>query len=299
MQRSRNLVVPLRELIATCVLVVVCMPLTGAANGLALTRLLQTHPPQTGYSTSTPLERRIEAQRARLNSSDMEERRDAVTRLGALARPESSRAAATALGDQSAIVRATAARAILSLDSDEAAGLLIPLLGDRDEFVRRETAYALGVTRSRRAVEPLITALGRDKNAGVRGAAAVALGQISDPSAVPALMETLGRRFPAPGLLNRIRGRKTEENEFVRRAAAVSLGQLGSRDAVPTLISVLTNERAGDDVRREAARSLGIIGDSAAVPALRAVLTTRDPLLSRIAYEALRKINPSISTQPI
>lgn len=244
-------------------------------------------------STLTPLQREIEKQRARLASGDTEERREAVTRLGAMARADSSRAALPALKDSSVIVRATAARAVLSLPAEEAAAALIPLLSDKDEFVRRETAYALGQTRSRTAVESLATALARDKEAGVRGAAAVALGQIGDEASVPVLTEAIGRRIARSGFLNRITFRRTEENEFVRRSAAVALGQMKSRAAVPALISALANERAGDDVRREAARALGLIGDPSAIPTLRAALTARDPYLTEIASEALRKLEPA------
>ncbi|MCA1613512.1 MAG: HEAT repeat domain-containing protein, partial [Acidobacteria bacterium] len=87
--------------------------------------------------------------------------------------------------------------------------------------------------------------------------------------------------------------RKTEENDFVRRSAAVALGQIKSRDGVPALVAALANERAGDDVRRESARALGLIGDPAAVPALRAASASRDPYLSQIALEALRKLDPA------
>ena len=249
-------------------------------------------------STLTPLQRRIEIERARLASPDKEERREAVQRLGAMARPESSRAAAAALADSSPVVRATAARAVLSLGPNDAAAFLIPALGDRDEFVRREAAYALGATRSRTAVAALVGALAGDKQAAVRGAAAVALGQIADPAAAPALSETLGRRIAASGIFNRLTRRKREEDEFVRRAAAAALGQIKSREGVPALIAVLSNERAGDDVRREAAGALGLIGDRAAGPALRAALAARDPHLSRIAYEALRKIDAASATRP-
>jgi HEAT repeat protein len=246
----------------------------------------------------TPVQREIEKERARLASSDAEERRDAVTRLGAMRRPDASRAAAQSLGDAAPIVRATAARAVLSLPSEEAARLLLPLLRDKQEFVRREAAYALGLTRSASGVEALTVALARDKEAGVRGAAAVALGQIADARAVPFLSEALGRRIRRTGFLNRITFRRSEENEFVRRAAAVSLGQIASREGVPALITALQNERAGDDVRREAARALGIIGDPAAAPALRAALTARDPYLSQIALEALKKLDPAAATRP-
>ncbi|HEX8473924.1 MAG TPA: HEAT repeat domain-containing protein [Pyrinomonadaceae bacterium] len=251
-----------------------------------------------GDNALTPIQRQIENERERLASSNQEERRDAVQRLGAMARPDAARVVAVALGDVSAAVRASAVRAILSLPPVEAAPLLLPLLHDKDEFVRRETAYALGTTRSRTAIDALVLALERDKEAGVRGASAVALGQIADARAVPALSETVVRRVRGTGFFNRITRRKTEENDFVRRAAAIALGQIGSREAVPALIAALGNERAGDDVRREAARALGLIGDPSAIPALRAVLTARDPFLSQLAYEILRKLDPANATRP-
>lgn len=249
-------------------------------------------------STLTPLQQEIENERRRLSSSDKEERRDAVMRLGWMKRPESSRVAVSALSDDSPVVRATATRAVLSLPPEESAAALLPLLGDRDEFVRQEAAYALGETRSKTAVQPLVALLLNDKESGVRGAAAVSLGQIGDDGAAAPLAETLERRIKGTGLLSKIKRSKTPENEFVRRAAAHSLGQIGSRIAVPALVSTLADENAGDDVRREAARALGLIADPAAVPALKNALTARDPYLSRLAYEALQKIAPSEAIRP-
>ncbi|HWS89930.1 MAG TPA: HEAT repeat domain-containing protein [Pyrinomonadaceae bacterium] len=260
--------------------------------------LLAPQPTRAAQRELTPQQQEIKSLTERLSSTDIEERREAVVRLGALGRPESSRAAASALGDAAAIVRATAARAVLSLAPSEAAALILPLLRDRDEFVRREAAYSLGLTRSTSAVSALAAALETDKEPAVRGAAAVALGQIGDASAAPTLAGALSRRLRAPGFFNRLRRRKVEEDEFVRRAAAVSLGRLGSREAVPVLVETLSNARTPDDVRREAARALGLIGDPAAVPALRSVLTHRDPYLSRTAFEALRKLDPANATRP-
>lgn len=254
---------------------------------------------QESNSSLNPVQREIKRQRQRLGSADAEERRDAVMRLGWMARPDSSRVATSALRDSSAIVRATATRAVLSLPADEAAGVLLPLLQDRNAFVRQEAAYALGETRRRAAVPALVTLLARDKEAGVRGAAAVALGLIRDELAVVPLTEVLTLRVPASGLLNRLLRSKKDENEFVRRAAARSLGEIGSRAAVPALTRTVIDNRAGDDVRREAARSLGLIGDPSAVSVLRAVLTSPDPYLSRIAYEALRKIVPNEAPRPL
>jgi HEAT repeat protein len=246
----------------------------------------------------TPLQHEVRVQTARLSSADVEERRDAVVRLGAMARPEGSRAAVPALGDPAAIVRATAARAVLSLGPGEAAAVILPLLRDRDEFVRREAAYALGLTRSTVGLQALAAAVETDKQPSVRGAAAVALGQLGQTTAVSALAAALSRRLQAPGFFNRVRRRKVEEDEFVRRAAAVSLGQIGSREAVPVLVETLSDERAPGDVRREAARALGLIGDTGAVPALRSVLTHPDPYLSRIAFEALRRLAPPAASRP-
>ena len=234
----------------------------------------------------TPLQIEIEKQQQRLSSSDQEERRDAVMKLGGMRVAAASRAVLPALKDTSPIIRATAAKAILSIADDESVAALIPLLSDKDEFVRREAAYALGLTHSRNATAALTERLLNDKEDGVQGAAAVALGQIADEAAVPALVGTLAPDLSAPTKTKR----KREQNVFVLRAAASALGQIRSRAGTAALVSVLNNERLPNDVRREAARSLGMIGDPAAEPALREASTATDPYLSEIAYEALRKL---------
>jgi len=234
----------------------------------------------------TPLQLEIDKQRQRLSSSEVEERRDALMRLAGLRHPVASRAAVFALNDPEAIVRATATGAVQWLPTDEGAAALLPLLADKDEFVRQEAAYALGLTKSRNAVGPLIERLAKDKMDGVRGAAAVALGQIGDEAGVVSLAQTLSPQTSLPGAKFR-----REKNEFVLRAAAVSLGQIGSRAGLPALVAALEDERTTEDVRREAARSLGLIGDPAAEPALRKVLMAQDAYLSFAAFEALRRIS--------
>lgn len=238
----------------------------------------------------TPLQMEIEKQRERLTSHEVEERRDAVMRLAALRRPEASRAALTALNDALPIVRATAVGAVLWLPGEESAQVLIPLLNDKDEFVRQETAYALGRTGSRSAVAPLIERLSTDKKNGVRGAAAVALGQLGDESAVVPLAMVLAPETTSPGN-KKARSIRNKENVFILRATAASLGQIRSRAGLPALIATLEDETTVSDVRREAARSLGLIGDSAAEPALRKALMSADAHLGRAAFEALRRIS--------
>lgn len=237
----------------------------------------------------TPLQLEVEKQQQRLSSTDHEERRDAIMTLGSMRAPAASRAALAGLKDSSPVIRATAAKAILSLGANESVPALLDLLNDKDEFVRRETAYALGLTRSRNATTALSERLLNDKEDGVRGAAAVALGQIADEAAVVALVGTLAPELSAPSKSKR----KREPNVFVLRAAATALGQIGSRAGTAALISALTNEKFPDDVRREAARSLGLIGDPAATPALQAASTASDPYLSAIANDSLKAIHRS------
>lgn len=239
-----------------------------------------------GNDNLTPLQREIERQRQRLSSAEIEDRRDALMRLGSLKRPEASRVATLGLNDLDPIVRVTAAHAILSLPPAEAATLLIPLLQDKIEFVRRETAYDLGETRSRSAVGPLTNLLAADKEVGVRGAAAVALGQIGDESAVPALTQVLAGNAQT----GKKKKTKVSEDEFVMRAAAHSLGEIRSRSSIDVLIATLANDANATDVRREAATALGRIGDLSAVPALQAALSSADPYLSEAAREALRRL---------
>src|SRR6266550_380175 len=150
---------------------------------------------QSLQGSLTPLQFEIEKQTRLLGSIETEERREAVTRLGSMHHPAASRAALPALRDPVAIIRATAAAAILSLPSDESAANLVPLLADNDEFVRREVAFALGKTRDQSAVLPLIERLNSDKKDSVRGAVAVALGELKDAAATLSIAQILSPGF--------------------------------------------------------------------------------------------------------
>ncbi len=176
---------------------------------------------QAGDSTASisPFQKELETQRSRLKSDDREVRRDAVLVLGRMKKVESSRLAVTALNDVDASVRASATHAILSLPADEAAKALIPLLGDKSEFVRQETAYALGRTRSNAATAALVDSLKFDKVAGVRAASALSLGLIGDRSATDALLNVVSGKSESDGK----RKRKPEQNDFVLRSSVRSL----------------------------------------------------------------------------
>jgi HEAT repeat protein len=232
----------------------------------------------------TPIQQQIQVQQRRLNSSSVEERRDALMKLGAMNHPEASRAAMSALSDSEPVVRVTAAHAMAALPNADAAGALIPLLTDKQEFVRREAANALGATRSRTAVQQLIQLLTLDKEASVRAAAATALGRIKDEAAVVPLANVLTGR--APGKKS-----KGREDEFVIRSAAQALGEIRSRAGVSALISTLNDEKNELEVRRAAAAALGTIGDATAAPALKTAADSIDPYLSEAARTALRRLH--------
>lgn len=234
----------------------------------------------------TPIQREIERQRQRLSSSEPEERRDALMHLGNLKRADASRAAAPALNDEIPAVRVAATHAILSLPGAEAASLLLPLLKDKDEFVRREVAFALGKSRSREAMATLIDLMLHDKKPSVRGAAAVALGQIGDESALTALSQVV------IGQSSKNKRSKSFEEEFVVPSVVRSLGQIRSHTSVPTLIAALQDETNSMETRREAATALGLIGDASALPALQdALAANADPYLTEAARAAIRQIN--------
>lgn len=236
-----------------------------------------------GNDRLTPLQRRVEQQKQRLSSSEVEERRDALMKLSAMKHADASRAAAVVLNDSEPIVRVTAAHALTSLPAADAVGLLTPLLKDKLEFVRREVASAMGETRGRSAAPPLLELLGLEKEVSVRAAAVMALGQIGDESVVPALTQILSGISPN-------KKSKKPEDDFVMRSAAQALGQIRSRAGVSILITTLTNETGPIDVRRAAAEALGLIGDPAATQALQAAVASSDPYLSEAAREALRRL---------
>ena len=243
-------------------------------------------PFQDRSGSLTPLQLEIEKQRLRLGSAEVEDRRDAISRLGSMKHPAASRVAVAGLTDSLPIVRATSVTAVLSLAPEESAAHLLPLLNDKDVLVRREAAYGLGITRSATAIPMLLDLLRYDKVDEVRGAAAVALGKIGNDNAVVSLVDVLTGQTEQ----DKKRKAKPEQNPFVLRSAARALGQIGSRASVPALITTLQNEQSDDDLRREAATALGAIADPSALPALRNVTAARDPHLAMAADAAIKSI---------
>lgn len=254
----------------------------------------------------------IRQQANRLQSGDTEAKRDALHKLRAAESAEASRIAAEGLTDKIEIVRATAPFSVLSLPADEAAESLLPQLKDKSAYVRRETAYALGATKSVKAAAPLAQILASDKDYSVRCSAALALGLVGEVSTVPALIEILQKKPAA-------------NEEFLRRSAARSIGQIAAatllkdflaqseikdfnaytignrknlsekhsalRTATVILINILNSPNEADDTKREAVYALGEIGSPTAIPILTQKISAEDYYLAENARRALQKIN--------
>jgi len=122
-----------------------------------------------------------------------------------------------------------------------------------------------------KALPPLLSALS-DKDPRIRAAAAEALGEVGDPSAI----EPLGKALTG------------DDDSDVREAAAEALGELGLPNAVPILRAGLKDPDS--DVREAVVDALGDIVGPEAERVLRQALADSDEGVRDAAVAALAKI---------
>ena len=164
--------------------------------------------------------------------------------------------------------------------TDNDLSALTAALGDKDEGVRLNAAYTLGVMGAP-AVPALIEIWREASRSGVETEsfrhATYALSAIGGP-AVPALIDAL-----------------QDENESIRVSAAYALGDIGgvAQDAVPSLTQALRDESAW--VRRHAAEALGLIGQPAQNTVLALIELLRDERywIRDNAARALARLGPN------
>jgi len=172
------------------------------------------------------------------------------------------------LQDKVKAVREEAAAALAAI-GDAAIPSLLKALQHEDWLVRLHAVESLGLAKSKRAVEPLLSIVFNDRDSAVREDAVRALGEIGDPQTVEHLFMVIRE----PGL---------------RTVAVEALGRIGDRRAVPVLIDIMrganppeatrTVAGCGDQWDEEsitqgaAAGALGAIGDERAIPSLVASL---------------------------
>lgn len=272
------------------------------------------------FTLSAQTQEELKVYSERLQFGEVEVKRNTLRDLRNIETESASRTAIPALSDISEVVRATAAGSVIFLPQEEAAGVLIPLLDDRDVFVRREAAYALGKVGSNLAARKLTINLTSDKEMEVKTACAVALGEIGDVFAVPALTVILSKK-------------PKDSTNFLRRGAAHSIGKIAqnlqqqnstittpesflpdkykviSKPKYPVLTEafpvfaqaniVLSRaiqlKKVTNDVRREATFALGEIGDKSSIQILQQQLRSKDYYLVEITEEALRKVFAAVN----
>jgi HEAT repeat protein len=144
----------------------------------------------------------------------------------------------------------------------------IVALDDRRTWRRAVAAYALGDMSSPSAVPALLDAL-KDGERDVRAAAARSLGRLGAVEAVGALVEALAARRVPPAV------------------AGYALVQIG-RDAVPALDPLLAHE--DPLVRARACELLGVVGDASAAESLIAPLRDSSAEVRARAARALGRV---------
>ena len=122
-----------------------------------------------------------------------------------------------------------------------------------DPRIRRYLSMVLGTLGDRRATPLLVDSLRNDRDIDNRIYALMALGDLRDPAALPAIEQAT-----------------RDQEKDVRKAAYYTLGQIGDAHAVPALVRGLEDEVP--DVRWNAAISLSRFGDRRAIPPLREML---------------------------
>ncbi len=201
---------------------------------------------------------------------------------------------------------------------------LIQLLEDPQEAVRYAAIEALGRLKDKRATEPLIRQLnGGDAYASL--VAARALGEIGDPTAIPALLKAFGNKdvdilihIPVAAALARMErdegftflvGMLKSSDPGNRADAAEQLANTPVQGTFGPLLSLLDDrdsyvcaggiEAYGESkvvIRGLAARALGKLQDIRAVPALRKLLNDPDPDVRECAADALEKLGVKDTT---
>ena len=154
---------------------------------------------------------------------------------------------------------------------------LLEKLSSGDRRQQRAAVIALGDLKDRRAVPSLVALLRTvDDVWGPAAYAAIALGEIGDPSSVDALIEALDHPF-AGGRAVEALARMKEDRALIPiierfeqsqdPSLATILGNWGDVRAVLPLIDAMTSR--SPRVRFYSARALGKIGDKRAIPVLK------------------------------
>jgi HEAT repeat protein len=177
------------------------------------------------------------------------------------------------------------------------------LAGDGSALKRAYAAYALGEFLHTAGIAPVATALKGDADAGVRAAAAAALGRLNDDGG-GALAAAFGdgdagvklaalkssTRINAFSGIAQVASMLGDGDANVRRRTLEALDTFHAKDAIASVLSIAKNDPDAG-VRAAACHALGTFGDASARDTLNAIAGGDASTLVRdMAQIALRKI---------
>lgn len=134
---------------------------------------------------------------------------------------------------------------------------------------------------SEEALPLWIDHLENDPNAGVRRWAAIALGNIGDPEAVPALTEAL------------------KDEREVRASATGALVQIGEEEAAGAFATTLTAEAVPRDARIHCLVQLARLGSADHVDAVAAAARSEEALVAETAINTLGEFGSEQAVEPL
>ena len=204
----------------------------------------------------------------------------AAETLGEINDPRAVKPLTIALKDEISPVQWAAKRALVKI-GEPAVEALIETLKERDPFVRRSSAEALGEIKDFRAVGPLLEIM-KDANPNVRMTAKWALINIGEP-VVEALLKALrgkdpsGRKIAASGLglikdsriIKSLIVAMQDDDPGVRETVIGALGDLKEHGAVKHLIIALNDKVLS--VRESSKQALLKIGEQSISPLAQAL----------------------------
>lgn len=207
----------------------------------------------------------------------------AITALGHLRDPSSTKTLIKALSDPSSAVRVAAANALGAIGDRKATTALRSLLQERhNEQARMAAINALGKLKDPAAVPELLEIINDEGDEwSARKASVEALGEIRDTRAVDSLVNTLSDQYAT-----------------VREASALALGKIGSNQATLPLLATLDTSSLWA-LRVAAANALGALRDPRATSPLSSALRDRYAAVREAAAGALGKLGDPDAVDPL
>jgi HEAT repeat protein len=241
---------------------------------------------------------RLSRLRGELQSSDAQERREAIALLGDYPADQVREVLLKALEDDDLGVRIEAAKAAQRVGVREAVPVLTRWLEGPDTEARAVAALAIAKLGGAAVVEALIPLLA-DAQPAVRAAAIEAVEETGTVKAAVALRKQLGKaaaddRILIICALARLRDTRSLEEMIrasrdsspeMRVAAVQALGEVGDNRAAPVLIKGLNDQV--ESVRLAAAAALGRRRPTGAIAALSKRLSNADARLGEAVVAAL------------